>query len=63
MAEHIGKSMKKMWAGLGNPSQTPEEQERLIEAVEKAYGSSTYSELAETRDRKQLAVLNAVEEN
>ncbi|WP_410593773.1 3-hydroxyacyl-CoA dehydrogenase NAD-binding domain-containing protein [Amycolatopsis sp. lyj-23] len=63
MAEHIGKSMKKMWAGLGNPSQSPEEQERLIEAVEKAYGSATYSELAETRDRKQLAVLNAVEEN
>ncbi|MCR6483132.1 3-hydroxyacyl-CoA dehydrogenase NAD-binding domain-containing protein [Amycolatopsis sp. OK19-0408] len=63
MAEHIGKSMKKMWAGLGNPSQSPEEQERLIEAVEQAYGSSTYSELAETRDRKQLAVLHAVEEN
>ncbi|MGW5719386.1 3-hydroxyacyl-CoA dehydrogenase NAD-binding domain-containing protein [Amycolatopsis sp. NPDC003865] len=63
MAEHIGKSMKKMWAGLGNPSQSPEEQERLIEAVEKAYGSSTYSDLAETRDRKQLAVLTAVEEN
>ena len=63
MAEHIGRSMKKMWAGLGNPSQSPEEQERLIEAVEKAYGSSTYSELAEARDRKQLAVLDAVEEN
>ncbi|MFJ7215422.1 3-hydroxyacyl-CoA dehydrogenase NAD-binding domain-containing protein [Amycolatopsis sp. NPDC098790] len=63
MAEHIGKSMKKMWAGLGNPSQSPEEQERLIEAVEQAYGSSTYSDLAETRDRKQLAVLHAVEEN
>ncbi|EOD70192.1 3-hydroxyacyl-CoA dehydrogenase NAD-binding domain-containing protein [Amycolatopsis vancoresmycina] len=63
MAEHIGKSMKQMWAGLGTPSQGPEEQEQLIEAVEKAYGSSTYSELAETRDRKQLAVLNALEEN
>jgi ketoreductase RED1 len=63
MAEHIGTSMKQMWAGLGNPSQDPEQQERLIEAVEKAYGSTTYSELAETRDRKQLAVLTAVEEN
>lgn len=63
MAGHIGKSMKKMWAGLGTPSQSPEEQERLIEAVEKAYGSSTYSELAETRDRKQLAILSALEEN
>ncbi|WP_103348075.1 3-hydroxyacyl-CoA dehydrogenase NAD-binding domain-containing protein [Amycolatopsis sp. CA-128772] len=63
MAEHIGKSMKQMWAGLGTPSQRPEEQERLIEAVERAYGSSTYSELAETRDRKQLAILSALEEN
>ncbi|MGC7099571.1 3-hydroxyacyl-CoA dehydrogenase NAD-binding domain-containing protein [Amycolatopsis lurida] len=61
LAEHIGKSMKKMWAGLGNPSQNEEEQERLIEAVEKAYGSSTYSELAEARDRKQIAVMSALD--
>ncbi|MFD8495464.1 3-hydroxyacyl-CoA dehydrogenase NAD-binding domain-containing protein [Amycolatopsis sp. NPDC059657] len=61
MAEHIGVSMKKMWAGLGQPEQGPEEQEELIKAVEKAYGSSTYSELSETRDRKQLAVLSALD--
>ncbi|MCO1580411.1 3-hydroxyacyl-CoA dehydrogenase NAD-binding domain-containing protein [Crossiella sp. SN42] len=61
LAEHIGKSMKKMWAGLGQPSQNEAEQERLIEAVEKAYGSSTYSALAEARDRKQLAVLSALD--
>jgi ketoreductase RED1 len=61
MAEHIGKGMKQMWAGLGQPSQGPEEQERLIQAVEKAYGSSTYTELSETRDRKQLAVLSALD--
>lgn len=61
MAEHIGASMKQMWAGLGTPSQTPEETERLIEAVEKAYGSSTYSDLTETRDRRQLAVLAALD--
>lgn len=61
MAEHIGVSMKKMWAGLGQPAQGPEEQERLIQAVEHAYGSSTYSELAEARDRRQLAVLSALD--
>ncbi|WP_370948156.1 3-hydroxyacyl-CoA dehydrogenase NAD-binding domain-containing protein [Amycolatopsis sp. cg5] len=61
MAEHIGVSMKKMWAGLGQPEQGPAEQEELIKAVEKAYGSSTYSELSETRDRKQLAVLSALD--
>ncbi|WHT22755.1 3-hydroxyacyl-CoA dehydrogenase NAD-binding domain-containing protein [Crossiella sp. CA-258035] len=61
MAEHIGKSMKQLWAGLGQPSQDEEQQERLIEAVEKAYGSSTYSALAEARDRKQIAVLSALD--
>jgi ketoreductase RED1 len=61
MAEHIGKSMKQMWASLGRPSQNEQEQERLVEAVEKAYGSSTYSQLTEARDRRQLAVLSALD--
>lgn len=58
LAEHIGKSMQGL--ALGTPSGNPE---KLIEAVEDAYGSSTYSALAEARDRKQLAVLTALEEN
>ncbi|HEX8864754.1 MAG TPA: 3-hydroxyacyl-CoA dehydrogenase NAD-binding domain-containing protein [Lentzea sp.] len=58
LAEHIGKSMQSLQ--LGTPSDNPE---KLIEAVEDAYGSSTYSDLAEARDRKQLAVLTALEEN
>ncbi|MEO6089022.1 MAG: 3-hydroxyacyl-CoA dehydrogenase NAD-binding domain-containing protein [Umezawaea sp.] len=63
MAEHIGPSMKRMWSSLGQPSQDEEEQERLVEAVEKAYGSTAYARLAATRDRKQLAILSALEEN
>ncbi|MGC0397945.1 ketoreductase RED1 [Streptomyces sp. SAI-126] len=61
LVQHIGASMQRTGAGLGTPSQSEEQQERLIEAVEKAYGSSTYSQLAETRDRKQLAVLSALD--
>ncbi|GAA4305204.1 3-hydroxyacyl-CoA dehydrogenase NAD-binding domain-containing protein [Streptomyces venetus] len=61
MAEHIGASMQQLWAGLGTPSQNEEEQQRLIEAVEKAYGSSAYPELAGARDRRQLAVLAALD--
>jgi ketoreductase RED1 len=61
MAEHIGKGMKQMWAGLGQPKADDEDTERLIQAVEKAYGSSTYSELSETRDRKQLAILSVLD--
>jgi ketoreductase RED1 len=62
MAEHIGKGMKQMWAGLGQPKGDADETEMLIQAVEKAYGSSTYSELSETRDRKQLAILSVLDE-
>ncbi|WP_406159455.1 3-hydroxyacyl-CoA dehydrogenase NAD-binding domain-containing protein [Streptomyces sp. NBC_00882] len=61
IVEHIGAAMGQVWATLGTPSQTPEEKERLIAAVEDAYGSSTYSELTETRDRRQLAVLAALD--
>ncbi|MFB6847828.1 3-hydroxyacyl-CoA dehydrogenase NAD-binding domain-containing protein [Streptomyces sp. NPDC056373] len=61
LVEHIGKSMQRTGAGLGSPAQKEDEQERLIQAVEKAYGSSTYSELSETRDRRQLAVLAALD--
>jgi ketoreductase RED1 len=61
LVEHIGASMQRMWDDLGRPARDEKEQERLIEAVEQAYGSSTYSALAETRDCKQLAVLDALD--
>lgn len=61
LVAHIGASMRQTGAGDGTPPLDEERQERLIEAVEKAYGSSTYSELAETRDRRQLAVLAALD--
>jgi ketoreductase RED1 len=46
---------------LGEPSQDPEDQERVVQAVEKAYASTPYTELSEARDREQLAVLAALE--
>ncbi|RZU21813.1 3-hydroxyacyl-CoA dehydrogenase NAD-binding domain-containing protein [Streptomyces sp. BK239] len=60
LVAHIGKSMQSLGDGDGRSTPSADETERLIEAVEKAYGSSTYSELAEARDRKQLAVLAAL---
>jgi ketoreductase RED1 len=60
ITEHIGRSMQQM--DLGEPSQDPEDQERVIEAVEKAYASTPYADLAEARDRKQLAVMSALED-
>lgn len=61
MAEHIGPSMQQMWDSLGRPEQSPEQTERLIRAVEDAYGSRSYRDLSRERDRKQLAVLGALE--
>ena len=58
LADHIGKEMDKMQ--LGEVTQDPKVRERLIEAVEKTYGAASYTELAAERDRKQLAVLNAL---
>ncbi|MEU5214135.1 3-hydroxyacyl-CoA dehydrogenase NAD-binding domain-containing protein [Streptomyces sp. NPDC020742] len=60
LMEHIGKSMDQLV--LGRPSASPEDQERVIRAVEKAYGPAPSTELAETRDRKQLAVLSALDD-
>ncbi|MFE3850297.1 3-hydroxyacyl-CoA dehydrogenase NAD-binding domain-containing protein [Streptomyces griseorubiginosus] len=61
LVEHIGTSMRRTGAGFGTPSQDEDQQERLVEAVEKAYGSSTYPELTGARDRRQLAVLAALD--
>lgn len=59
MAEHIGVSMQKMWDSLGRPEQSPEQTERLVAAVEDAYGSRSYADLTQERDAKQIAVLSA----
>jgi ketoreductase RED1 len=61
LVEHIGASMGELTPG--QPSRSPEDQLRVIEAVEKAYGSRTYGDLAEERDRRQLAVLSALDGN
>ncbi|MFI6765107.1 3-hydroxyacyl-CoA dehydrogenase NAD-binding domain-containing protein [Streptomyces sp. NPDC050355] len=60
MAEHIGPSMRRMWDSLGRPEQSPAQTERLIAAVEDAYGSRPYGELTQERDERQLAVLAAL---
>ncbi|MFD9003724.1 CoA transferase [Streptomyces sp. NPDC059582] len=60
VTEHIGTPMAQMV--LGEPSQAPEDRERVVCAVEEAYASTPYADLAEGRDRKQLAVLSALED-
>ncbi|MFJ8817486.1 3-hydroxyacyl-CoA dehydrogenase NAD-binding domain-containing protein [Amycolatopsis thermoflava] len=55
LATHIGASMQRITPGRPDPAAT----ERVIAAVEKAYGDKAYTELAADRDRKQLAILAA----
>jgi len=61
MAEHLGPAMRRLGDSSGGAEQTPEQTERLIRAVEDAYGSRSYRDLTGERDRKQLAVLDALE--
>jgi ketoreductase RED1 len=61
LAKHIGASMASVLSRPAGSDPTSEQREQLIQAVEQAYGSATYSELAEARDRKQLAVLAALD--
>ncbi|MET8809124.1 3-hydroxyacyl-CoA dehydrogenase NAD-binding domain-containing protein [Streptomyces sp. NPDC004546] len=58
MSQGIGRSVQQL--DLGQPSYGPEDQERVVQAVEKAYASTPYTDLAGARDRKQLAVLSAL---
>ncbi|GAA5016598.1 3-hydroxyacyl-CoA dehydrogenase NAD-binding domain-containing protein [Streptomyces siamensis] len=60
ITEHIGSTLQRL--PLGEPSQDPEDRERVVQAVEKAYASTPYADLAEARDRRQLAVLSALED-
>jgi ketoreductase RED1 len=56
LVEHIGSSMRQIELGTPSPNLEP-----VVEAVEKAYGSASYTELADARDRAQLAVLSALD--
>jgi hypothetical protein len=49
LCERERRSMSK--PPLGDPSENPRVREQLIEAAEKTYGSDSYDELSEERDR------------
>ncbi|MGW2962524.1 hypothetical protein ACWDGI_29235 [Streptomyces sp. NPDC001220] len=46
----------------GRPSQDPGDRERVVQAVEKTYASLSYTDLAEARDRRRLAVRPVLED-
>lgn len=58
--EHLGPGMQARWATLGSPTFDEATVALLTEAVEQAYGDSTYDELERRRDAAQLAVMRAL---
>ncbi|GHF44212.1 ketoreductase RED1 [Amycolatopsis bartoniae] len=60
LTEHIGSSMHAM--RVGEPDTSPEATEKVVQAVERAYGDKSYAELARERDRKQIAILSVTGE-
>ena len=61
MAEHIGPGMKKMWAGLGQPSQDPESSRTADRSRRKRLRHHHVRRTRRARDRKQLAILSALD--
>ncbi|MCW2666184.1 MAG: 3-hydroxyacyl-CoA dehydrogenase [Frankiales bacterium] len=61
LLEHLGPGMRRRWDDLGRPELTPETVDLLSRATEERFAGRTYDELAEERDRLQLAVLAARE--
>jgi ketoreductase RED1 len=57
LMEHVGASMRDVRPGVPSDDSEP-----LVQAVEKAYGTASYEELSQYRDRRQAAVLTALEE-
>lgn len=54
---HLGPTMEKSWAAQGDLVMNEETIKRLAEKSRESYGSKTIDELAENRDRKQMAIL------
>jgi len=56
---HLGPTMEKSWSAQGDLLMDEETINRLALLSRESYGSQTIDELAETRDRKQMAILQS----
>lgn len=58
--EHLGPPMALAWQHLGKASFDDATKALLIEQVGQSYGTESIDELAETRDQKEVAVINGL---
>jgi 3-hydroxyacyl-CoA dehydrogenase len=57
---HLLDPFEEFWADLGNPRMTPELQGQIIEGVQDEAGGRSIAELSQARDRRIIAVLQAL---
>jgi 3-hydroxyacyl-CoA dehydrogenase len=57
---HLLGPFEEFWADLGNPRMTPELQGRIIEGVQDEAGGRSIAELSQARDRRIIAILQAL---
>ncbi|WP_424135700.1 3-hydroxyacyl-CoA dehydrogenase NAD-binding domain-containing protein [Roseomonas chloroacetimidivorans] len=57
---HLLGPFEEFWADLGDPRMTPELQGRIIEGVQDEAGGRSIAELSQARDRRIIAILQAL---
>lgn len=58
--EHLGPPMEQLWATLGAPTFDQATKALIAGQAEQSYGARSITQLAETRDAKEVAVINAL---
>jgi ketoreductase RED1 len=58
--EHLGPPMEQSWAHLGEASLDAATKTLLLKQVGASFGKTPYAELSETRDDKEVAVINGL---
>ena len=58
--EHIGPVFERLWKALGQPQFDPATVDLLSAQAKQAFGKISYHQLQRTRDRKQLAIMQAL---
>jgi ketoreductase RED1 len=62
LLEHLGPGMERTWHHLGDPALDRDTVDFLSAEAEQAYGEHSYADLSEQRDRRQNAILTALDD-
>ena len=60
--EHLGPPMEQLWATLGAPCFDQATKDMITRQAARSYGACSLTQLAQTRDAREIAVINALTE-